>query len=328
MTISEILQDMDSRMRKANEFLTQDLAHIRTGRASPALLENIRVDYFGVPTPLNQLATISIPEARLVLIQPWDRSIIRNIEKAILKSDLGLNPITDSNIIRIIIPPLTEERRKELIKAVQKRAEDTKVALRNIRRDSIETLRQAEKNKEIAERLFSQIELNNVKRVLEVGCGIGKLSAYLVKKYKWEVTGIDLDPEQVERARKDNKGIENLIFLEADATRLPFEDSEFDIVLSFDVLHHIPDWNKALEEISRVLKPKGFYILNDLAFPEILVRIFKNYLKNYFGIYAVDDITGFSKRVDFEVAHKEKPNINILMRHFNVVFMRNVHDPS
>jgi len=188
----------------------------------------------------------------------------------------------------------------------------------------VNSIKQAEKNKEIAERLFSQIELNNVKRVLEVGCGIGKLSSYLAKKYKWEVTGIDLDPEQVERARKDYKGIENLIFLEADATRLPFEDGEFDIILSFNVLHHIPYWNKALEEINRVLKSKGFYILNDLAFPEIIVRIFKNSFKNYFGIYTVDDIIGISKRVDFEVTYKEKPNVNILMRQFNIVFIRNV----
>lgn len=188
----------------------------------------------------------------------------------------------------------------------------------------VNSIKQAEKNKEIAERLFSQIELNNVKRVLEVGCGIGKLSSYLAKKYKWGVTGIDLDPEQVERARKDYKGFENLIFLEADSTRLPFEDGEFDIILSFNVLHHIPYWNKALEEISRVLKPKGFYILNDLAFPEIIVRIFKNSFKNYFGIYTVDDIIGISKKVDFEVTYKEKPNVNILMRQFNIVFIKNV----
>ena len=149
--IDEVLKETNSKMQKSENSLVQELSTIRTGRASPALVEHIKVDYHGVPTPINQMGSITTPEAKMILIQPWDRTVIRNIEKAILKSDLGLNPITDSNIIRIIIPPLTEERRKELIKAVQKRVEDTKIALRNVRRDSIETLRQAEKNKEISQ---------------------------------------------------------------------------------------------------------------------------------------------------------------------------------
>ncbi len=149
--IDEVLTETNSKMQKSENTLVQELSTIRTGRASPALVEHIKVDYHGVPTPINQMGSITTPEAKMILIQPWDRSIIRNIEKAILKSDLGLNPITDSNVIRIVIPALTEERRKELIKAVQKRVEDTKVALRNIRRESIETLRQSEKNKEISQ---------------------------------------------------------------------------------------------------------------------------------------------------------------------------------
>ena len=149
--IEEILKDTDSRMQKAINALSQELATIRTGRATPALVEHIRADYHGVPTPLNQMASISIPDAKMILIQPWDRSAIKEIEKAILKSDLGLNPTTDSNGIRIIIPPLTEERRKDLTKAVHKRVEETKVALRNIRRDGIENTRKAEKNKEISQ---------------------------------------------------------------------------------------------------------------------------------------------------------------------------------
>jgi ribosome recycling factor len=149
--IDEVLKETDSKMQKSENALVHELSTIRTGRASPALVEHIKVDYHGVPTPIKQMASITTPEAKTVLIQPWDRAVIRDIEKAILKSDLNLNPITDSVMIRIIIPALTEERRKELIKAVQKRVEDTKVALRNIRRDHIETLRQAEKNKEISQ---------------------------------------------------------------------------------------------------------------------------------------------------------------------------------
>ncbi len=149
--IEEILKDTDSRMQKAINALSQELATIRTGRATPALVEHIRVDYHGVPTALNQMASISIPEAKMILIQPWDRAAIKDIEKAILKSDLGLNPTTDGHGIRIIIPPLTEERRKDLTKAVHKRVEETKVALRNIRRDGIDNTRKAEKNKEISQ---------------------------------------------------------------------------------------------------------------------------------------------------------------------------------
>ena len=149
--IDEVLKETNSKMQKSENTLVQELSTIRTGRASPALVEHIKVDYHGVPTPINQMGSITTPEAKMILIQPWDRSIIRNIEKAILKSDLGLNPITDSQVIRIVIPALTEERRRELIKAVQKRVEDTKVALRNIRRESIDTLRQSEKNKEISQ---------------------------------------------------------------------------------------------------------------------------------------------------------------------------------
>lgn len=149
--IEQRLFDTDAKMQKAINALTQELSTIRTGRATPALVEHIKVDYHGVPTPLHQVASISIPEAKMILIQPWDRSSIRNIEKAILKSDLGLNPTSDSNFIRIIIPALTEERRKDLIKAVHKRVEETKIALRNIRRDSIDSLRKAEKSKEISQ---------------------------------------------------------------------------------------------------------------------------------------------------------------------------------
>src|SRR4030043_730955 len=119
--IEQILTEIDGKMKKAADALTRDLASIRTGRASPALVEHIKVDYHGVLTPINQIASISIPEAKMILIQPWDRSSIRSIEKAVLTSDLSLNPPSDSNALRIPIPPLTEERRRELIRVVHKR---------------------------------------------------------------------------------------------------------------------------------------------------------------------------------------------------------------
>lgn len=154
--IQQVLTDTSSKMQKAIDALTRDLSGIRTGRASPALVEHIRVDYHGVLTPINQLASISIPEAKMILVQPWDRSAIRSIEKAILTSDLGLNPMSDGTVIRIPIPPLTEERRKELIKVVHKRLEDARIALRNLRREGLERLRQAEKNKEISQDQYTR----------------------------------------------------------------------------------------------------------------------------------------------------------------------------
>jgi ribosome recycling factor len=159
--VDEIFTEFNSRMRKAIDGLTRELATIRTGRATPALVENIMVDYHGVSTPLRQTASISIPEANLIIIQPWERTSLRDIERAILKADIGINPLNDGNVIRVIIPPLSEERRVELAKLVSKRLEERRVMLRNIRRDSIEKLREMEKNKEI-----SQDELKNaIKRI-------------------------------------------------------------------------------------------------------------------------------------------------------------------
>ena len=149
--IERTLTEINGKMQKAVDALGRDLAAIRTGRASPALVEHIKADYHGVLTPISQMASITIPEAKMILIQPWDRSSIRSIEKAILTSDLGLNPTSDSNVIRIPIPPLTEERRRELTKVVHKRLEEARIELRNFRRAGIESLRQAEKNKEISQ---------------------------------------------------------------------------------------------------------------------------------------------------------------------------------
>lgn len=149
--IKEILQDARERMDKTVEALKSDLRVIRTGRASPALVESVMVDYYGMPTPLVQLAGITVPEPRLLVIRPWDRNSLNAIEKAILKSDLGLTPNNDGQVIRLAIPPLTEERRRELSKQVARRVEEARVAARNIRRDTNEMLRDLEKEKEITE---------------------------------------------------------------------------------------------------------------------------------------------------------------------------------
>ncbi|MGV2941139.1 ribosome recycling factor [Mesobacillus sp. LC4] len=147
----QAIANAKERMSKAIQAYTRELASIRAGRASASLLDRIQVDYYGAPTPVNQLAGISVPEARLLVIQPYDKSILGEIEKAILKSDLGLNPANDGSIIRIAIPQLTEERRKELAKQVKKEAEEAKIAIRNIRRDGNEDLKKLEKNGEITE---------------------------------------------------------------------------------------------------------------------------------------------------------------------------------
>ena len=138
-------------MRASVDGFKTELATIRTGHATPALVEHIKVEYAGVPTPLNQIAGISAPEARLLVIQPWDRSTIPNIEKSILKSDLGLNPTSDGNVIRLALPPLSEERRQELTRMVHKRAEDRKIVIRNLRHEVMNELKELEKNKEISQ---------------------------------------------------------------------------------------------------------------------------------------------------------------------------------
>lgn len=147
----EVRKQLVDRMDKAIESLKKDIAGIRTGRASLGIFEGITVDYYGTPTPINQVATMSVPESRLIIIQPWDPKIIAEIEKAILKSDLGLNPSNDGKIIRIAIPPLTEERRKQIIKQVHKRVEEAKIAVRNIRRDSNDEVKKLEKEKKMSE---------------------------------------------------------------------------------------------------------------------------------------------------------------------------------
>src|SRR6266496_4192534 len=147
---ADIFDDAERRMKKAVEALRQDLAAIRTGRASSALVERIQVDYYGAPTPINQVSQISVPEARLIVIQPYERKLLTDIEKAIQKSDLGINPNNDGQVIRLNIPPLNEERRREMVKTLHKKLDEHKVAIRNVRRDAQDKLRDREKKKEIS----------------------------------------------------------------------------------------------------------------------------------------------------------------------------------
>lgn len=149
--IDDILQDVEDRMQKSIKSLQKEFSTIRTGRANPAMFEGLKVVVYGTEMPMNQVATISVPEPRLVVIQPWDKSNLGEVEKAILKSDLSVNPSNDGNLIRIQIPELTEERRKEYVKLAKGKAEDCKVAIRNVRRDGNDMIKSLEKDKEISE---------------------------------------------------------------------------------------------------------------------------------------------------------------------------------
>ncbi len=143
--------EIEEKMKKTLGVYIDNLAQIRAGRANPSILNKINVEYYGVPSPLSQVASISVPEARLIVIQPWDKSLLKEIEKEIQKSDIGINPINDGNVIRLTFPELTEQRRKELVKDIKKISEDSKVAIRNIRRDSIDVYKAKQKASEITE---------------------------------------------------------------------------------------------------------------------------------------------------------------------------------
>lgn len=149
MDIDSVLLETEEKMEKAVAALERDFAKLRTGRASTALVDNIKADYYGTPTPISQMASVAVPDSRTITIQPWDKGGMGAVEKAILKSDLGLTPINDGKIIRISIPPLTEERRRDLVKVSRKYGEEAKVAVRNVRRDANDSLKKAEKDKEI-----------------------------------------------------------------------------------------------------------------------------------------------------------------------------------
>lgn len=149
--IKDIFSSQEDRIRKSIDALKRDYGSLRAGRATPALLDRVMIEYYGAPTPINQVANVSVPEPRMITIQPWDKGMIQDIEKAIMKSDLGLNPNSDGVIIRLSIPQLTQERRIELAKTIHKKAEEAKVAVRNIRRDANDAIKKLEKDKAINE---------------------------------------------------------------------------------------------------------------------------------------------------------------------------------
>ena len=176
LTSAEILVETERKMDNTVSALKRELGTIRTGRATPALIDNVQVDYYGVATPLNQIASISAPDARAVMVQPWDKQALPEIEKSLMKSEMGFNPSNDGNTITVPIPPLTQERRLELVRLLKRKLEDGKVSLRNVRRDGVETLRKLERDNTISqdENHRSQDQLQkatdaHVKTVDEVG---------------------------------------------------------------------------------------------------------------------------------------------------------------
>lgn len=151
LTPEAVLQEVERKMGRSREALQRELAALRTGRATPSLIENVAVDYYGSPTPLKQLASISAPDARAILVQPWDKQSLREIEKSLMRSDLGFNPSNDGNTITVPIPPLNQERRQELVRLLKRKIEEGKVSVRNVRRDGLETLRKLERDKAISQ---------------------------------------------------------------------------------------------------------------------------------------------------------------------------------
>jgi ribosome recycling factor len=167
MTDNQTMFTAEQKMRKSVEAVQKELATIRTGHASPSLIEHLKIEYAGAILPLDQLATISAPQANLLIVQPWDKAGISNIEKAILKSELGLNPMNDGRVIRINIPPLSEERRQELLKVVRRHIEEGKIALRNVRRDALEDLKSQEKDKEISQDEHKHLQ-NQLQKLIDI----------------------------------------------------------------------------------------------------------------------------------------------------------------
>ena len=157
-------KNIEERMNKTISVYEEKLSEVRAGRANPAILNKVKIDYYGTPTPINQVAGVSVPEARLIVIQPWDVSVLKDIEKAILASDIGINPNNDGKVIRLAFPELTEERRKELVKDIKKMAEEAKVAVRAVRRDGIDEAKTKQKNSEITEDELKNAENKTLKK--------------------------------------------------------------------------------------------------------------------------------------------------------------------
>ena len=158
--------NIKEKMEKSISVYNEKLSEVRAGRANPAILNKVRIDYYGTPTPINQVAGVSVPEARLIVIQPWDMSVLKEIEKAILASDIGINPNNDGKVIRLSFPELTEERRKDLVKDIKKMAEEAKIVIRTIRRDGIEEAKQAQKNGDMTEDELKQAE-NEIQKLTD-----------------------------------------------------------------------------------------------------------------------------------------------------------------
>lgn len=177
-SLASVLAETDRKMDSSINALKRELSTIRTGRAAPALIENVTVDYYGVSTPLNQIASISAPDARAIMVQPWDKQALQEIEKSLIKSDMGFNPSNDGNTITVPIPPLTQERRQEMVRLLKRKLEESKVSIRNVRRDGIDSLRKLERAKSISQdenrRTQEQLQKttdNHVKSVEELGVG-------------------------------------------------------------------------------------------------------------------------------------------------------------
>ena len=170
--LDDIVKNAEQRMQKAVEHLRGELGNIRTGRATPALLDRVQIDYYGTPTPVNGVANVSAPDPRLIVVQPWDKSMLAVIEKALLKSDLGLTPTNDGQVIRLVLPQPTQERRKELVKQVHQRAEEARVAVRNVRRDAVENVKKLDKDGQVqadeAHRAQERIEKLTQQQVSQV----------------------------------------------------------------------------------------------------------------------------------------------------------------
>lgn len=173
--------NLKERMEKTINVYSEKLAEVRAGRANPAILNKVKIDYYGTPTPINQVAGISVPEARMILIQPWDASILKDIEKAILASDIGINPNNDGKVIRLAFPELNEERRKELVKEIKKMAEEAKIAVRAVRRDGIEEAKSEQKQGNITEDELKQAE-NEIQKITDKN--IEEIDEILSKKEK------------------------------------------------------------------------------------------------------------------------------------------------
>jgi ubiquinone/menaquinone biosynthesis C-methylase UbiE len=190
----------------------------------------------------------------------------------------------------------------------------------NVEKRFVNTRWHAQKNILLVDRLLSKLDLGSLTRALEIGCGAGFVAAHLGTSHELTVVGTDVDPEQIEIAKTYHHENEQLTFIEADATELPFADNEFDMVLSFHVLHHIGDWQRALEEISRVLRPQGYFILYDFAYSRLTVNLLKRLVKRY-GIYTIDDVTDFLTSQNFEVRHREKSREAVL-KNYSLMFQK------